>query len=78
VSVVLVNLDEPTETRHFEKGPFELYRVGAAIICRATCEPDWRWSQHVGPTVGTASCQVEHVGLVLSGQVRGWMTAPGG
>ena len=30
-------------------------------------EPGWRWPEHVGPTVGTLSCQVEHVGLVLSG-----------
>lgn len=35
---------------------------------QATYEPGWRWSEHVAPTVGTASCQVEHVGLVLSGQ----------
>src|SRR5829696_7152843 len=31
---------------------------------RATYEPGWRWSEHVGE----GSCQVEHVGLVLSGQ----------
>jgi quercetin dioxygenase-like cupin family protein len=68
MSVELVNFDEPSETRHFEKGRFELYRVGPAILGRATYEPGWRWSQHVGPVVGTASCQVEHVGLVLSGQ----------
>jgi quercetin dioxygenase-like cupin family protein len=68
MSVALVNFDEPSETRHFEKGRFDLYRVGPAILGRATYDPGWRWSEHVGPTVGTASCQVEHVGLVLSGQ----------
>lgn len=64
----LVSFDEPSETRHFEKGRFELYRVGPITVGRATYEPGWRWSKHVAPTVGTASCQVEHVGLVLSGQ----------
>jgi hypothetical protein len=39
-----------------------------AILGRATYEPGWRWSQHIAATVGTASCQVEHIGLVLSGQ----------
>jgi quercetin dioxygenase-like cupin family protein len=68
MSVELVNLGEPSETRHFEKGRFELYHVGPAILGRATYEPGWRWSEHVGPTVGAQSCQVEHVGLVLSGQ----------
>ena len=69
----LINVDEPSETRYFEKGRFDVYRVGAATIGRATYEPGWRWSQHVAPIAGTVSCQVEHVGLVLSGQavVRG-------
>ena len=68
MNIELVNLDGPTETRHFEKGRFDLYRVGPATLGRATYAPGWRWSTHVVPTAGTASCQVEHVGLVLSGQ----------
>jgi quercetin dioxygenase-like cupin family protein len=64
----LINLTEPNETREFEKGCFEVYKVGPATIGRATYEPGWRWSEHVAPTAGTSSCQVEHVGLVLSGQ----------
>lgn len=68
IDLQLINFDEPTETREFEKGRFELYRVGPATLGRATYEPGWRWSEHVGPMVGAASCQVEHVGLVLSGQ----------
>jgi quercetin dioxygenase-like cupin family protein len=64
----LINLNEPAETRTFEKGRFELYEVGPMVIGRATYEPGWRWSEHVAPTAGTASCQVEHVGLVVSGQ----------
>jgi quercetin dioxygenase-like cupin family protein len=68
VKLELVALGDPVETRHFEKGRFELYRVGPATIGRATYEPGWRWSEHVGPTAGTPTCQVEHVGLVLRGQ----------
>jgi quercetin dioxygenase-like cupin family protein len=64
----LVNFDNPTEVRTFEKGRFELYSVGPATLGRATYEPGWRWSEHVGPATGGTSCQVEHVGLVLSGQ----------
>lgn len=64
----LINLEEPTETRCFEKGRFDVYGVGPAIIGRATYEPGWRWSEHVAPVAGTDSCQVEHVGLVLSGK----------
>jgi quercetin dioxygenase-like cupin family protein len=64
----LINFDNPTEVRSFEMGRFELYKVGPATIGRATYEPGWKWSEHVGPITGEASCQVEHVGLVLRGQ----------
>jgi quercetin dioxygenase-like cupin family protein len=64
----LVNFDRPTEVRTFAKGRFELYAVGPATLGRATYEPGWKWSEHVGPATGQTSCQVEHVGLVLSGQ----------
>jgi quercetin dioxygenase-like cupin family protein len=64
----LINLDTPTETRVFEYGRFELYRVGPLALGRATYEPGWRWSEHVGPTVGSSFCDVEHVGLVLQGE----------
>jgi hypothetical protein len=64
----LVNLDSPTEVRTFEKGRFEVYQVGPSTLGRATYEPGWRWSTHVGPATGQTLCQVEHVGLVLSGQ----------
>ena len=36
-------------------------------IGRATYQPGWKWSEHVGPAVGASRCTVEHVGLVLSG-----------
>jgi quercetin dioxygenase-like cupin family protein len=68
VELALVNFDSPAETRTFEKGRFELYRVGPTTLGRATYEPGWRWSEHVGGPAGEESCQVEHVGLVLSGR----------
>ena len=64
----LVSFEDPAEVRTFEKGKFELYRVGPSTVGRATYEPGWRWSEHVGRASGESSCQVEHVGLVLSGQ----------
>jgi len=64
----LVNFDHPTEVRTFEKGKFELFRVGPTTLGRASYQPGWRWSEHVGAAAGASSCQVEHVGLVLRGQ----------
>jgi len=64
----LVNFDDPTEGRSFEKGKFELYEVGPTTLGRATYEPGWRSSEHVGKPTGDVACRVEHVGLLLSGE----------
>ena len=64
----LVNFDDPAEVREFDKGRFELYTVGPMTLGRATYEPGWKWSEHVGAASGQSSCHVEHVGLVLSGR----------
>jgi quercetin dioxygenase-like cupin family protein len=66
--VRIERFEAPTEARTFEKGRFELIDIGGVTVGRATYEPGWKWSEHVGPTAGTESCQVEHVGLVVSGQ----------
>jgi uncharacterized RmlC-like cupin family protein len=49
------------------KGRFEIVRIGGMTIGRATYDPGWKWSEHVGPTRGKTRCPVEHVGMVLSG-----------
>ena len=67
VAVILKSFEEPDEVRLMQKGKFELVHLGGLTIGRATYQPGWKWSEHVGPTVGTARCPVEHVGLVLSG-----------
>ena len=65
--VVLKKFDAPDETRVLTKGRFEIVRLGGVTIGRATYEPGWKWSLHVGPGVGATRCTVEHVGMVLSG-----------
>ena len=55
------------EVRTFELGTFELVDVGGMTIGRASYEPGWKWSTHVGSGPGDL-CQVEHVGMVVSGR----------
>jgi quercetin dioxygenase-like cupin family protein len=62
--------DEPDERRTFDLGRFELVRIGNVTVGRAEYAPGWRWSQHVGRALGKTSCDVPHVGLVLSGRNR--------
>ena len=65
--VILKRFESPDEVRTFEKGKFEIVHLGGMTIGRATYEPGWRWSQHVGKALGQTECQVEHVGMVVSG-----------
>lgn len=65
--VILKRFESPDESREFEKGRFELVHVGGVTIGRAIYQPGWKWSTHVGPSVGAARCSVEHVGMVVSG-----------
>lgn len=68
INVELKRFEEPDEVRLFEKGRFEIVRIGGMTIGRATYEPGWKWSTDVGAAAGKDSCDVEHVGLVVSGR----------
>jgi uncharacterized RmlC-like cupin family protein len=65
--VILKRFDSPDEIREFELGRFEVVTIGGMTIGRATYQPGWKWSEHVGKPIGQSRCQVEHVGLVVSG-----------
>ncbi|HEX5884578.1 MAG TPA: cupin domain-containing protein, partial [Pyrinomonadaceae bacterium] len=65
---ILKSFEQPDETRVFEKGKFEIVKIGGLTIGRATYQPGWKWSVHVAPQAGAALCEVEHVGLVISGR----------
>jgi quercetin dioxygenase-like cupin family protein len=66
--VEIRRFDRPDESRTFERGSFELVTNGGVTVGRASYEPGWVWSEHVGRATGESICRVEHVGLVLSGR----------
>jgi len=82
--VLKKNLKKPDETRKFEKGQVQVVKVGDFTFGQGTFRPGWKWSKHVKPIVKTESCQVHHVGYVVSGQMAGvmddgtkWKIGPG-
>lgn len=62
--------DAPDEALEMPLGSLQLLRMGASTLGRASYEPGWRWSEHVGAALSQTSCQVEHICLVLSGRNR--------
>ena len=73
LETVIKRFDSPDEVRTFEKGRFELVHLGGMTIGRATYQPGWIWSTHVGAELGQTMCDVEHVGIVISGHATAEM-----
>ena len=48
LEVVLRRFESPDEVRQMVKGRFEVVRIGGLTIGRATYQPGWKWSEHVG------------------------------
>ena len=71
--VILKRFDTPDEVRTFEKGRFDLVQIAGMVLGRATYEPGWKWSLHVGKRSGLGMCEVEHVGIVISGRATAAM-----
>jgi quercetin dioxygenase-like cupin family protein len=73
IEVILKRFETPDETRVFDKGKFEIVKIGGMTIGRASYEPGWKWSEHVSPVAGAPLCNVEHVGMVISGRAMAAM-----
>lgn len=66
-TTILTAFTAADEVREFTKGKLEIVRMAGHSLARATYQPGWRWSQHVGPVVGASRCSTEHLGIVVSG-----------
>lgn len=64
------SFNQPDETRTPNRMLVEVVRLGAVTTARITFQPGWRWSESVKPVVGTDSCQVRHVGTIVSGRLH--------
>jgi len=64
------SLRNPDQVRSFPNGRIELVSHKETTIGRFLLEPGWRWSRDVGPIMGTRSCQIHHLGVVLRGRLR--------
>jgi quercetin dioxygenase-like cupin family protein len=63
------SMDEPDERRSPEKTTVDVVNLEGFTLGRITLQPGWRWSECIKPVVGTESCQVAHVGYVISGRI---------
>lgn len=64
------SFNAPDETRTPPKARMEIVNFGDMSVVRMTCEPGWKWSEHIRPMAGTQSCQGTHFSYVISGRFR--------
>ena len=59
----------PDEVRTPNKTRVEVVRLPGFTLAQFNLEPGWRWSECIKPVVKTESCQVPHIGYVVSGRI---------
>jgi hypothetical protein len=64
------SLDRPEESREFRNGAGALVTIGGRTVGRSVFRPGWRWSNDVRPFAGTPSCQVHHIGYLITGTLH--------
>ncbi len=63
-------MGSPDETKTFDHAQIEVVKIGGTTVRRSTYQPGWRWSESIKPIAKTDSCQIHHVGYVLSGTLH--------
>jgi class 3 adenylate cyclase len=62
--------EQPDQTRDVGRGLGAYVDLGKGLVIgRAVLEPGWRWSEDLKPVVGTPSCLIHHIQIVLSGRL---------
>ncbi len=69
MSAIKTNMNEPDETKDVPKGKLQLVTLGGFTFGLRTLEPGWKWSESIKPTVRTESCEIRHLGYVVSGRM---------
>lgn len=60
----------PDEVRKPDKTRVEVIDLDGVKAARMTLQPGWKWSECIRPVAGGDSCQVHHVGLLVSGSMH--------
>jgi TusA-related sulfurtransferase len=69
MSAAKINMNEPDETKLTPKGKLQLVTIGGFALGLRTFEPGWKWSTSMQPVAKTDTCEVRHIGYVISGRM---------
>src|SRR5512133_594252 len=63
------DLGEPEAVVTYPLGTTYQVRLSGTVVSHHVLKPGWIWEVHAQPQVGTASCELYHRGVVLSGRM---------
>lgn len=64
------NFANPDIQRDVGRGMLQIVELGDVAIGRIRYEPGWHWMEDLKERVGTETCEIHHVGVVLSGRLQ--------
>jgi class 3 adenylate cyclase len=62
------SFEDPDGIRELPLLTVSLARIGSHTIGRGVVQPGWHWSEHLAPVMGTESCPLHHVQVLISGR----------
>jgi hypothetical protein len=63
------DLRRPEAVVSYPLGESQQVRLAGTVVSRIVLQPGWTWREHAQPMVGTASCDLYHRGVVLTGRL---------
>jgi class 3 adenylate cyclase len=63
------DLGEPEAVVTYPLGATYQVRLAGTVVSHHVLKPGWSWEEHARPEAGTASCELYHRGVVLSGRM---------
>jgi class 3 adenylate cyclase len=63
------DLGEPEAVVSYPLGTSNQVHLAQTVVTRHVLQPGWSWEEHARPLAGTASCELYHRGVVLSGRM---------
>lgn len=63
------DLGEPEAVVSYPLGETSQVRLARTVISHHVLQPGWSWEEHAQGSVGTASCELYHRGVVLGGRM---------
>ena len=67
--VEIRDLGEPEAVVTYPLGATYQVHLAGTVVSHHVLQPGWSWEVHAQPQVGTASCELYHRGVVLSGRM---------